>query len=463
MAGVENGGGTAVGDRAGLSVRAIFRESKATLVLAVPLMAGQLSQMIMSLIDAAMVGRVGVVPLASAAFANSLNGVAMLLGIGLLTAVSVQVSQAHGGGRRAEAGEIVRHGLAFSLAAGAVLATAVWITSFYLHRFGQPPEVAAEARRYLIISGASLIPMLLTLTLKQFSEALSHPLPPMLILIGSVLINAGLNWIFIYGNLGAPALGLEGAAWATFAARVASFLALLAYVRRARRFDGATPANWLHRLHASRVISMLRIGAPAAGMLLLEVSAFSMAALMMGWLGTVALAAHQIALSCASTTFMLPLGISLATSIRIGQAIGAADHARVRAIGLNSFGLGICVMAVCGVILAVAGRPIALAFVDDSTVVAMAARLLLAAAFFQIVDGLQVVASGALRGLADVTVPLIFCVVAYWFVALPAAYIAAFVLGLGAIGIWIGLALGLASAAILLGGRFVWRTRPVRD
>lgn len=440
-------------------MRSILRESRPTLVLAVPLMAGQLSQMLMSLIDAAMVGRVGVVPLASAAFANSLNGVAMLLGIGLLTAVSVQVSQAHGGGRRAEAGEIVRHGLAFSLAAGAVLALGVWLASFHLHRFGQPPEVAHEARRYLIISGASLIPMLLTLTLKQFSEALSHPLPPMLILMGSVLLNAGLNWIFIYGNLGAPALGLEGAAWATLAARIASFLALLAYVRRARRFEGAAPASWLRRLHAARVISMLRIGAPAAGMLLLEVSAFSMAALMMGWLGTVALAAHQIALSCASTTFMLPLGISLATSIRIGQAVGAADHARVRAIGLNSFALGIAVMAACGVILSLAGQPIARAFVDDDAVVAMAARLLLAAAVFQIFDGLQVVASGALRGLADVTIPLIFCLIAYWFIALPAAYGAAFVLGLGAIGIWIGLALGLASAAILLGGRFAWRTR----
>ena len=284
----------------------------------------------------------------------------------------------------------------------------------------------------------------------------------MLILMGAVLLNAGLNWIFIYGNLGAPALGLEGAAWATFAARVASFLALFAYVRRARRFDGAAPATWLRRLHAARVISMLRIGAPAAGMLLLEVSAFSIAALMMGLLGTVSLAAHQIALSCASTTFMLPLGISLATSIRIGQAVGAADHARVRSIGLNSFAMGIAIMAACGVILSIAGEPIARAFIDDSAVIALAAKLLLAAAVFQIFDGLQVVAAGALRGLADVTVPLIFCLVAYWLIALPAAYVAAFVLGFGAIGIWVGLALGLASAAILLAGRFVWRTRLAR-
>jgi MATE family multidrug resistance protein len=435
-----------------------FREARATLVLAVPMIAGQLSQMLMGLIDAAMVGRVGIVSLAAAAFANSLLAVPMLISIGLLTAVSVQVSQAHGAGRREEIGEVLRHGLVLSIAAGFSLAALVWMTSFHLGVFDQPPEVVAAARRYFIISGASLLPMLLTLTVKQFSEALSHPVPPMLVLIGAVFLNAACNWVLIYGHFGAPALGLEGAAWATLFARTASFLALLVYVRRARRFDGLAPMRWVGALALSRFASMLRLGGPAAGMLLLEVSAFSFAAIMVGWLGAAALAAHQIALSCASTTFMLPLGISLAVSIRVGQAVGANEFARVRTIGLSAFALGVTMMALCGLVFALAGVPIARAFVHDEAVSSLAARLLLAVAAFQVFDGLQVVAAGALRGLSDLTVPMILCIVAYWCVELPAAWVLAFPLHMGPLGVWLGLALGLACAAIMLAARFAWRT-----
>jgi len=342
---------------------------------------------------------------------------------------------------------------------GVALGILLWLASFHLTRFGQPLEVASAARRYFVIMGASFLPMMLTLTLKQFSEALSHPVPPMLILIGSVALNAGLNWIFIYGNLGAPALGLEGAAWATCASRVASSLALLAYVRRARRFIGLAPARFVWPLRAARVVSMLRIGGPSAVMLLLEVSAFSFAAIMAGWLGVVPLAAHQIALSCASTTFMLPLGISLAVSIRVGQAIGAGDRVRVRIIGLSAFCLGVGIMAICGLGFVLAGGPIARAFVKETAVSALAARILLICAAFQMFDGLQVIAAGALRGLADVIVPMIFCIIAYWLVALPVAWWFAFQLQYGLFGIWLGLALGLSCVATLLTARFVWRTR----
>lgn len=328
-------------------LRSFIQESRATLVLAVPLMAGQLSQMLMGLTDAAMVGRVGVVPLAAAAFGNSVLGVPMLVGIGLLTSISVRVAQAHGAGQRPQTGEALRHGLVLSLAAGALLAAVVWMLSTVLDRFGQPPAVAAEARAYLVIMGVSLIPMMVLLALKQFSESLHHPWPPMLILLGSVLLNAALNWVFIYGNLGAPALGLEGAALATLFSRLAAAWVLWIFVRRARRFAGHTPLHWLRPLIAERLRDLVRLGLPAAAMLVLESSAFSIAAIMMGWLGAVALAAHQIALSCASTTFMLPLGLSIATTIRIGQAAGAGDHTRQRAICVSALLLSIAIMARC--------------------------------------------------------------------------------------------------------------------
>ena len=441
------------------SLRALIHESRATLVLAVPLMAGQLSQMLMGLIDSAMVGRVGVVPLAAAAFGNSVLGVPMLVGIGLLTSVSVRVAQAHGANERAETGEALRHGVVLSLAAGALLALAVWGLSLILGRFGQPPEVAQQARAYVIVMGVSLIPMLASLALKQFSEALHHPWPPMFILLGSVVVNAALNWVLIYGHLGSPAFGVVGAAYATLLSRILAAWAMWIYVRRARRFAEHTPPRWFRGLVREKLLGLVRIGGPTAGMLILESSAFSIAAIMMGWLGSTALAAHQIALSCSATSFMLPLGLSLATTIRVGQAVGARDHARLRTICVSALGLAVVMMIGCGLILALGRGPISRAFVDDPAVLHLAAILLVAAALFQVFDGLQVVASGALRGLADVSTPVIFCLIAYWVVALPVAYFAAFSLDYAARGVWFGLATGLAFAAVLLTARVLWRTR----
>ena len=440
-------------------LRLILAESRATLRLAVPLMAGQLSQMLMGLIDSAMVGHVGVVPLAAAAFGNSLLSMPMLIGIGLLISVSVRVAQAHGAGQQTEAGEILRHGLAMSVGAGVLLGAGVTLLSFALQHFGQSPEVAAEARTYLILMGWSLVPMLMSLALKQFSEALHHPWPPMLILLASVGVNTALNWVLIYGNLGFPALGLAGAGLSTLIARCLGAWALWIYVRRARRFAEHTRLHWLRPLTGERLGSLIRIGLPTAGMLVLESSAFSFAAIMVGWLGAVPLAAHQIALSCASTTFMLPLGISMATTIRVGQVMGSGEKPRLRAICVGAQGLGVLVMITCGAGLALGRQPIAAAFVHDPTVISQAMVLLLAAALFQVFDGLQVVAAGALRGLADVNFPVLLCLVAYWGVALPFGYWAAFPGQHGALGVWIGLAAGLAFAGALLSARTWWRTR----
>jgi MATE family multidrug resistance protein len=439
---------------------AFLTEARKTLLLAVPIMAGQLSQMLMGVLDSAMVGRVGVVPLAASAFANGLLSVPFLFGIGLLQAISVRVSQAHGAGDREETGEMLRHGLAITAVAGIALVGLIGLVSFWLGHFGQPPEVAREARIFFLLVGGSMLPMLLAMSVKQYSEALNHPWPPMLILLGSVGLNFVLNWILIYGNLGAPALGLNGAGWATLLSRVAALGAVIVYVLRARRFAGALPAGWMRPLHWTRIRSLLRIGLPASGQLLLEVTAFTMATIMMGWLGATALAAHQIALSCAATTFMFPLGIAMATTIRIGQALGASEHNRVRMIGLSSFAIGFFMMSVAGLVFAFGNDWLARAFVKDPGVTALAARLLIIAAFFQIFDGLQVVGAGALRGLSDATVPMVACLIAYWIVFLPFAYLAAFRFGFGAAGIWTGLAMSLGIVALSLLARFVRKSGP---
>ena len=441
------------------ALQSFTRESRGTLSLAVPIMAGQLSQMLMGVTDSVMVGHVGVVPLAASAFANSLLSVPFLAGIGLLQCVSVRAAQAHGAGDRQGTGEVLRHGLALAALFGALMVAVVLALGPHLHRFGQPAEVVEESRTFLVLVGASMLPMFISISLRQFSEALNHPWPPMLIMLGCVALNVGLNWIFIYGNLGAPAMGLAGAGVATLLARVVTLAAIFLFVLRARRFDGALPAGWIRPLHRARLGSLLAIGLPASGQLILEVTAFAAAAIMMGWLGAVPLAAHQIALTCCATTFMFPLGIAMATTIRVGQALGAGDTPRVRSIGVSAFVLGTLIMGACGVIFALAGGPIARAFVDDPSVTSLAATLLIVAAFFQCADGLQVIAAGALRGLSDVMVPTLICLVAYWVVFLPFAWFAAFHFGYGALGVWTGLALALGVAAVLLVGRFLSKSR----
>jgi len=444
------------------SPQQLIREAKSTLALAVPIMAGQLSQMLMGVADSVMVGRVGVVPLAASSFAQCLLSVPFLFGIGLLQCISVRAAEAHGAGDRQTTGEVLRHGLALSILAGLALIALVLVTATQLHRFGQPPEVAAGARNFLILVALSMLPMFMAMSLRQYSEALNHPWPPMAIMLGSVLLNIVLNWIFIYGHLGSSALGLDGAGLATLLARIAALAAIFLYVLRARRFEGALPAQWLLRWHPERLRSLLKIGLPTAFQLLLEVSAFAAAAVMMGWLGTVPLAAHQIALTCCATAFMFPLGIAMATTIRISHALGGAEPARIRTIGLGSIALGGIFMGVSAVIFAFGGESIAHAFVADHEVARLAAMLLVVAAIFQCCDGLQVVAAGALRGLSDVTIPLLTCIFAYWLIFLPFAYLVAFHFGWGPLGIWAGLALALGLEAVLLVGRFLIKSQPPR-
>jgi MATE family multidrug resistance protein len=435
-------------------------EARLTLALAVPIMAGQVSQMVMGLLDSAMVGRVGVTPLAASAFANNVVSVPFVFGIGLLTCLSVRVSQSQGAGDHRESGEHLRHGLVLAGIMGAILTGLVWWLSFHLGSFGQNEAVAVQARPFLLMLGWSIIPAMIGLGIKQFCEALGNPWPPTLILLAAVPLNVVLNWIFIYGNLGAAPLGLEGAGLSTLLARSASCCGMIVYALCAAKIRPSLPARWLRRFEARRFTSLLAIGVPASLQILLEVGAFSMGAILVGRLGIEALAAHQIALSCISTIFMLPLGIAIATTIRIGQALGSGELTRVRSIGYSSFGLSLAVMMSTALILWGFGTSIAGAFVSDPAVARLAAKLLAVAAVFQLCDGLQVVSAGALRGLSDATFPMIVCFCAYWSIGLPLGYYAAFTLKWGPVGIWWGFAIGLFIVASLLVGRFIKKSSP---
>ncbi len=436
-----------------------LRESRLTFALALPIMGGQVSQMLMGILDSAMVGRVGVTSLAASAFANNILSIPVVFGMGLLTCISVRAAQSHGANDKSESGEVLRHGLALAGGVGAILTLVIWVLSHFLGHFGQNAKVVELARPFTLLIGVSLVPVLLSLGLKQWCEALGNPWPPTLLLLAAVPLNAVLNWVLIYGNLGFAAQGLNGAGWATLIARVVSLLAIAIYVARSPKTRPFLPPGWTGKLETAQLVSLLRIGIPASLQIIVEVGAFAAGAILVGWLGASALAAHQIALSCASTTFMLPLGLSIATTIRIGQALGQGDFARVKAIGNASLLGSLALMSATAATFLMFRHQIADAFVADREVGNLAARLLMLAALFQLFDGLQVVAAGALRGLSDATVPMLIGVGAYWVLGLPVGYVTAFKLGWGATGVWSGFALALACAAMCLVWRFGWKSR----
>jgi len=431
----------------------VLRELRPTLALAFPIIVGQVSQMLIGLTDNAFIGRVGTVPLAAAAFTHGVFGIFYIVGIGVLLGAGVFAARDHGAGDEAGCAAWLRHGRALAFAVGLGSFALMAVISTQLHRFGQPAEVVAIVRPFFLLIGASFVPALVFQVQRQFAESLGRPWVPMGIILADVGLNVFLNWVLVFGHLGAPALGLVGSGWATLLARLTAVAVLARWLRRSPNFATVRAAPW-KGWERARFAGLLRLGVPAGVMLLFEAGAFAAAALMMGWLGTVPLAAHQVALGCASLTFMVPLGLSIAVSLRISRARGEGRRAALRPIGFGALATGLAAMAGFALVFVVAGRFITAGFTPAADVASLAAQLLIVAAVFQLFDGGQVISAGALRGLTDVRVPTVITFVAYWLVSLPLAYGLAFKTSLGPVGIWVGLAAGLSCAALLLGWRF---------
>ena len=437
-----------------------FRELRTTLVLAAPITANHLSQMIIGFVDTLMIGQVGVVPLAASAFANLLIHILLMIGIGLLSSVAILVAHAHGSGNNREAGEIMRRGMFLAGGAGLISLVLVWIGFPFLGYLGQPPEVVEASKSYIWLLAFSLVFVLGILNLRNFSEAENAPWAALWTGLTSVFLNVVLNWILIYGNLGAPALGLTGAGIATLASRIFNFFALYFWLKYDPRFTSLWPAKWFHPVSPKALLVMLKLGLPVSLQLLMEIGAFSAATLFMGWLGIVEIASHQIAITCAATTFMIPLGLSLAVAIRVGQVVGRGETERARVIGFSALGFGLLCSALFATLFIGWNRGLASLFTNDPATLALTASLLVIAGVFQVFDGSQVVAIGALRGCKDVQRPTWIIFAAYWLVAIPLGLVLAFPLERGGPGLWVGLAGGLAVASIGLVYRFNRLSRP---
>jgi len=438
-----------------------LQELRPTLSLAVPIIIGQVCQILMGVTDSVMIGHAGTVPLAASAFGGNVFNVFYVLGIGLMLPVSIFVSRAHGAKSPEEGGEYLRHGLALAFGFGFLETGFMAGLSFAMGLFRQPSEVLAIVNPFFVLIATSLTPVLVYLVLRQFAEAMGRPWLPMLIMFAGVGLNAALNWVFIYGHLGLPALGLTGAGISTLISRTLGALIILIWLRFLPdpEIRKAWPQHWWTRLSGKRLKRMLHVGLPSSGMLLFESSAFAFSTIMIGWLGAIPLAAHQIALTCASLSFMFPLGLSMAAGMRVSRAVGAHELARRRPIAVSAQLIALGMMAIFAVMFSLFGKTIAGWFVSDLAVIAVAIELLMVVGVFQIADGTQVISAAALRGITDVKVPAAITFAAYWLIALPVGWLLGIHGPFGAVGVWSGVACGLAFAAVALSVRFVRLTR----
>ncbi len=416
-----------------------------TLHLALPLIFAEVGWMSMGIVDTIMVGRLpnSAVAIGATGLGQSLyHGVAIFTG-GLLLGMDTFVAHAYGREDLDDARHSLVNGLFLAFALTPVLMLAVSFWPALMQRFGISPELVEPMRPYLRALNWGSLPLLAYFALRRYLQAVNVAHPIMFALISANLVNAFGNWVLIYGHLGFRAMGIAGSGWSTCWARVymAGCLAItLLWVESKRLRPG-----WagMMRIDVSRMAALLKLGAPAASQILFEIGAFSAAAALCAKLGPIPLAGHQIALNCAALTFMVPLGISSAAAVRVGQELGRRDPDAARRAGWSAIFIGVGFMACSGAVFVSIPKFIARLFTPDPAVIRVGAQLLLVAAAFQLFDGLQTVATGALRGAADTRTPMLANFVAYWLMGLPIGYVLCFAVGWGALGIWIGLCGGL--------------------
>jgi len=425
-----------------------------TFHLAYPVMLSQLGHIMVGIVDSIMVGQLGPTELAASSFANNFMAVFMMFGIGVTYGITPMVAQADGKKDHGKLTRLLRHGIILSILAGLFLALLMFALSALFPFMKQPEEVIRLGKPYFFIIASSLLPLIIFQGFRQFAEGMSVTKPTMFITILANGLNVLLNYLLIYGKLGFPELGLNGAGWATLVSRIVMAFGMMWFVRNYSRFKAYRSGFSLKHFKADFFMPMLKIGIPTGGQFVFEVGAFAMAAIMMGWLGTIPLAAHQIAISLVSLSYMMASGISAASTVRVGNQLGKEDYPNLKRAGNTSYFMVLIFMALCSAIYILFNGFFPTIYVDEKEVIGIASSLIIIAGLFQLSDGVQVVGLGCLRGMSDVKVPTIITLVAYWGLAIPTSYLFGFVLDFGPQGIWYGLLTGLTVAAITLYIRF---------
>ena len=427
---------------------------KRNLHLAMPVVISQIGQVSVSLIDNMMVGHVGTSELAAASFANSVFMIGMFFGMGITFGITPLIGSAFSSGKTSEVVMWLKNGIFTHLVAAVVLFLIMTGVYFLLPLMGQPEIVTELARPYYLILCISYIPFMLFFSVKQFLEGIGNTKIAMYITVTANAINLLFNYLLIYGKFGFPELGLNGAGLGTLISRVAMPVLFFAYIMNTQAIKRYFILAYHELFNFQKIISLLKIGIPIAFQIIVEVIAFSLGAIMMGWLGEVPLAAHQVAIGLASFTYMISLGISQANTIRVSHQMGVKDYKALKRAAFASTHLVLIFMSSMGLVFVFARNVLPFLFTVDSQVIKIASGLLIIAAVFQVFDGLQVVMLSTLRGMADVKLPMFIAFFAYLFIGIPTSYVFSFILKLGPQGIWYGYLAGLGVAGILFYLRF---------
>lgn len=434
-------------------------ELRALLALAIPVVLSELGWMTMTIVDLVMVGRLGPDAIGAVGLGNAIYYAPSLFGIGLMLGLDTVVSQSWGARRYDDCHRWLAQGMYVAAAFTPLLMIGMLGASWLFTGHGVDATVARLTRSYVLLLNWGTFPLLVYGGFRRYLQGVGRVRPVAFALITANLVNLAGNWVLIYGHFGFPAMGVRGSALSTCAARVymAGVLVWAAWRHESKRghalFEHWPGPDW------NRLRELLRLGLPAASQVVLEVAAFGAATVLASHLTPIALATHEIVLSCAAYTYMVPLGISAAAAVAVGHAVGSGQPKRARRAGLLSIGLGAGFMAVMALLLLTVPQPILRIWTSDRDVLRLGAHILVIVAAFQIFDGIQTVSTGALRGLGETRFPMLINLGGYWFFGLPLGALLCFPLKWGLSGLWIGLTVALITIAVVLCVRWMKDSR----
>lgn len=429
---------------------------QSNLKLAIPVVISQLGHTLVHTADSIIIGHfVGTTALAAVSLVNSIFTIVLVIGIGISYGLTPLIAQKNGNKEHAECGRLLSNSLLINAISGILLYILVYFGSLaVIDHLDQSAEVVKQAKPYLNLLGFSIIPLMIFMTFKQFAEGLGFTKQAMMISIWGNVLNVCLGIIFVKGLFGIEPMGIRSVGWSTLIDRFLMAGVMALYVLKSKNFQQYLKSFALRSIDRVRSFGILKIGAPVAMQYTFEISAFSGAAILIGTIGAVEQAAHQVAINLASMTYMMASGISAAATIKTGNNFGRNDFNQLRLSAISNYHIVLAFMSVTALLFIGLNQFLPWIYTSDRDVIVIAAQLLIIAGFFQLFDGTQVVGLGVLRGMGDVNIPTLITFIAYWIVGLPIGYFLGIKLGMGANGIWYGLTLGLLVSSVLMFIRF---------
>lgn len=417
-------------------------------------MIGSLGQILVGVVDSLMVGQLGDVPLAAISYANSLLAIPLVFGIGVAYGLTPLVANADAQGKIRKASRLFKNGMVVNILLGVLIVAVLFGLRPFMDQFDQDPAVVSEAIPYFTIVALSFFPLQIFFNYKQFTEGLSDTKAAMRLSLVANGLNILLNWIFIFGKFGIEPIGMVGAAYATLISRIVMMALMIWWVHTKAKYKEYMAIFWDTKLKWTEMRAVLAIGVPSGLQYIFEVGAFAASSLIIGSIDYIEQAAHQIAISLASVSYMAASGFGAAATVRVGNQLGRKDYKTLKIAATTLFEMVILFMALAGIIYLFGRDFLPSLFTDETEVIEIAATLLIVTTLFQISDGVQVTALGALRGLSDVRMPTIITFISYWVICIPLGYILGKNFEMGAMGVWIGLAVGLTISAFAQWYRF---------